>query len=105
MPPTQQPCLPQVTAADDGHEPWRRATQPPYPRAMQASSPVPALLAKPPPLAAEDWDLMFKAVVLRLRAAAQAGQDSAAMTGRVLECAEALEQLYRQLESQRTPGC
>jgi len=102
---TQQPCLPYATAAVDGDEPWRLATQPPCCRAKPAPGPVPALLAKPLPSVAQDWDLMFNAVKARLRAAAQGGQDSASMSGAVLECVEALEQLHRMLEAQRTtPG-
>ncbi len=103
---TQLPCLPCVTAAaDDCHEPWRRATQPPFCRAKQAPGPVPALLAKAQPQAAQDWDLMFNAVKARLRAAVQGGQDGASMSAAVLDCVEALEQLHRMLESQRTaPG-
>jgi len=104
---TQLPCLPYATApaADDGHEPWRRATQPPFCRAKPAPGPVPALLAKPQPPVAQDWDLMFNAVKARLRNAVLEGQDSASMTDAVLECVEALEQLHRMLEAQRaTPG-
>ncbi|MBT9457519.1 MAG: hypothetical protein IV097_12950 [Burkholderiaceae bacterium] len=102
---TQLPCLPYATAADDGHEPWRRATQPPFCRAKPAPGPVPALLTKPQPSVAQDWDLMFNAVKARLRAAVLGGHDGAVMTDAVLECVEALEQLHRMLEDQRkTPG-
>nr|WP_316641740.1 hypothetical protein [uncultured Roseateles sp.] len=101
---TQQPRLPYFAAADDGHEPWRRATQPPFCRAKQTPSQCSALPVKPPPPAAQDWDLMFNAVKARLRAVAQGGQDAASMAGSVLECVEALEQLHRLLESQRTTG-
>ena len=51
--------------------------------------------------AADDWDLMFDAVRIRLRQTASgvapAGSDLARLQARVLECVEALELLHRAL--------
>lgn len=80
-----------------------------HPSALPCTAGMPA--AAPSPISAEDWDLLFRAVALRLRAtvgdrlasapAPQADDAAGKIQVAVLECISAMEKLHKALTHER----